>query len=280
MARRDYERLDLVTFSKNIMRSGDIDPIYSALPRAIPDLAQRKRFLTAYIAYYHAGVACWMSERDPDDFWDHMLTAAINEDPSPNNERWPRSAERRHCRGAAAVELVDRWSRKWPDPSDMWDYFSSGPMDVGSVIKRAKTQYLIGTWLGFKVADLIDATLHIPVDQDDVNVFMYETPVKGILTYWRQREGLPESARPKDLPILILAANEYLAAQLGHITIPHKEGEKIDLFCLETVWCKWYSHLSGHYPLNHDIDAINEGLIGWGLTASLFREAMPERMVQ
>ena len=32
---------------------------------------------------------------------------------------------------------------------------------------------------------------------------------------------------------------------------------------VETVLCKWKSHLNGHYPLYNDTDEINHGMINW-----------------
>ena len=48
---------------------------------------------------------------------------------------------------------------------------------------------------------------------------------------------------------------------------------------VETILCKWKSHMNGHYPLNNDIMEIRHGLKDWlpvSALARAFYDAMPE----
>jgi hypothetical protein len=85
--------------------------------------------------------------------------------------------------------------------------------------------------------------------------------------------GKPETARPKDPEATIREMNGWLASELQDVTIPHKPGKPLDNFCLETIWCKYGSHLNGHYPLGNDLREIRHGLEGWH--AQDFAAALP-----
>ena len=69
----------------------------------------------------------------------------------------------------------------------------------------------------------------------------------------------------------------YLAKVFKWAKAPPSEDRGIELQEIETILCKWKSHMNGHYPLWNDIDEINEGLHGWGETADKFWLAMPRR---
>jgi len=278
MSRRNYPKLLVEDFGRHLITSGDLDPVYIAAPKAITDPLQLRRWLTAYVCFYHCGIASHASEYGGKKFWKVLYTAAENVKPSPLGERWPRGSERRHSRGKAGMEMIGRLMAKYPEPEMFWDAVADGPMDVRSVIDRAKSHYLFGTWIAFKIADLLDAVLHIPVIQNDVNLLLYDTPRNSIFENWRRTFGHPDTVKHKDPDLLVEQATEWLGEKLSDLTIPHKAGEKLDLFCLETVWCKHASHMHGHYPLNNDLDEIQHDLIGWGDTAKAFSEAMPKRV--
>src|SRR3546814_4979767 len=63
-----YERLSIEAFGSHLLRSGDLDPIYIALVQARRSgafsEAQLLLWLLAYVCFYHAGVASWMSEHE------------------------------------------------------------------------------------------------------------------------------------------------------------------------------------------------------------------------
>lgn len=284
MARRDYNRLGVVDFGVELLRSGDLDPVYLALNGAGFDEAQKLRWLAAYCAFYHCGVASWMSEWTGREFWDWMFEAGRNSRPSPVGERWPRGRERRHFRGAQGLESLADWRARAalpgrPEAPERMFAEIAGPLVSASfrgVVERASKFRGVGPWMAFKVADLVDAAGLAEVDQSDLELALYKTPRESLLRMFREEPGLAadrrnllafgrEDVTDGEAPEreAIRLALDWLAHSLRAETIPHKPGRPVDLFCLETVACKHLSHLHGHYPLRNDTEELLEGLRPW-----------------
>lgn len=267
------------------MQTGDLDPIYVALNRVGFDEAQRNRWLTAYCAYYSAGVACYMSQFEGRIFWEMMMMAAKNLDeaPTPFGGRWPRGHERRHFRGGQAEKGIADWAARHGDePEDMFEFIARSAPNFAGVRDRALTHRSVGTWLSFKMVDLVDACMGGNIDQGDSTPFFYDAPRNSMLRQWRELEGWPDTTVPKRgmEPRVLLGMNDWLRGKLAGETSPHKPGQPLDNFCLETIWCKHQSHLNGHYPLYNDIDEINAGLAPWAPyseAAQRFLAAMPTK---
>lgn len=275
MSRR-YERMDIETFGVHLLTSGDLDPVYLAVP-SITDDGQRRRWLVAYAAYYHCGAACWLSEQTGRGFWDAMMMAAKNVSPAPDGGRWPRGHERRHFRGAQAVAGIADWSAKHPNPETLFDCVADAGPRLSAVIERAREYRSVGSWLAFKVADLIDACLGVDLDQSEVDLFLYDTPFQSLLAEYERRHGIPHEP-----DVAASSMMEMLRQRFSRYDVPHKPGKQADLFCLETIACKHGSHMSGHYPLYNDIDDITRGMQSWlatCATARAFLAAMPQRPV-
>jgi hypothetical protein len=273
--KRAYPRLSVEDFGRHLLTTGDLDPVYVALNKLNLPRPKLARWLTAYWSFYHCGFASYAA--DHENFWGVMLQAAVNEVPAPDGNRWPRSAERRHARGEAGIRMVTSLQVQFHNPEVFLDYLTMYPekLNVATVMQRASEQYLFGRWIAFKIADMIDGVLRIPVAQDDINLLMYETPRKSILHNWRRTFNFPDEAQPRDMDALVAEANAWLADKLSDCTIPHKPGEKPDLFALETVWCKHESHMNGHYPKYKDIVEIAAGVPGWGDLAQEFARHLP-----
>lgn len=277
---RNYTKLSFEDFGAHLLTSGDLDPIYIALNRCAFAPEQRNRWLTAYCAFYNAGFACWASDEvDAQIYWNKLMIAAKNEVPTPFGERWPRAKERRHFRGQQAVQGIVDWSSKYAgEPGKMFDYIgqnSGGSFDI--VLKRAQQHRSVGNWLGFKMVDLVDACMGIDIGQSDVMHFMYEAPRVSLLNRWREKNKLPPEAKPKDEKATILAVVDYCREAFKSYEVPHKPNRPVDMFCLETIFCKFQSHLNGHYPLNNDLHEISEGLAPWlphSSAARLFDQEM------
>lgn len=280
---RDYERLSVEEFGHQLLTSNDLDPIYCALVDMKMDEAQLNRWLVAYWCFYHAGAASWLSEAQGLGFWNAMETAADNPDarPNPFGGRWPRGSERRHFRGKQARDAVAELRRAYDDqPERMVTYIAGEGGDFQALTNRVKEHRGFGPWIAFKCADMVDRVLGVPVDFTQAAVFMFKDPVQSALMLWRQRMGLPENARPKDEPWAIHQVVDYLKGEFTAHKAPPLYDRPVDLQEVETVLCKWKSHMNGHYPLWNDIDDINKGLEPWtkhSETARKFLEAMPKR---
>lgn len=275
---RNYERLTMEAFGRHLLETGDLDPVYIALNKSNLSSVQRNRWLTAYSAFYHCGVASYLSEYEGMEFWQAMDVAAANEVPAPFG-RWPRGSERRHFRGQQALKAVSDWASRYGQyPQDMFTRIAGEGGPYGLVAGRAMEHRSVGNWLSFKMVDLVDACMGKPIDQSDLKPFLYETPRKSLLREWRERQGLPETARPKDEMAALQGMLALLQDEFKDLEVPHKPGQAVDMFCLETIACKHQSHLNGHYPLYNDIREIRHGLKDWTIvseTAQVMLDAMP-----
>lgn len=273
---RNYPRLEVVPFGKQLFASKDLDPIYPALIGVNLMREPLAKWLISYWLFYSAGGACWASELPRKEFWKQLAVAAENAEPTPFGGRWPRGSERRHFRGAVAVEAVKRLEKRYGNqPEGFLDYLCDGALDVKSVVARAREHYLFGSWIAFKVADMLDAVWGASVVQDDLTVFLYDTPRQSIVEKWKAKE-IPITAT--DESTALVKAMEWLRRELRESRIPHKPGQSPDWFSLETVWCKHLSHMHGHYPLGKDITEITHGLQDWkkfSPTAVGFAKQMP-----
>jgi len=281
MASRDYPKLSIEEFGTHLLDSNDLDPIYVALVESGMGVPQMGRWLLAYWCFYHAGVASFMSEREGGDFFSAMEIAARNEEPSPTGDRWPRAKERRHFRGAAAIKAVHSLRRRYEDePEGMALYClgKEGERTCLEVIKRTKEHHLFGDWIAFKVADMIDRCLGVPISFDQATAFMFRDPRESALMYWRQQTKMPPEALPRDPEAVITQVVDYLIDYFGETLAPPYMDRPVGLQEVETILCKWKSHLHGHYPLFNDQKEILEGLKPWvehSTTAQSFVEAMP-----
>lgn len=289
MAGRDYERLAIEPFGRHLINSGDLDPVYIALRDVDWAHSQRNRWLIAYWCFYHCGLASHASEHEGAKFWEILHAAAANENPAPAGGRWPRGHERRHARGKQGIGMVSDLARRYyDDPSQMINYITKRltpdpaiPMAFALITDRVKEHTLFGPWIAFKVADMVERVLDIPVNFEQAHIFMFKDPVKAALMLWRQRMGLSPSydgiIKPKDLNGVIAEVVNYLVNEFKDLKAPPEGDRPIQLQEVETVLCKWKSHQNGHYPLYNDIDEINAGLVDWGEAAEQFAVAMPER---
>lgn len=286
---RNYERLDIEAFGAHLLRSGDLDPVYIALAKLRGermDDAQLARWLIAYWCFYSCGFACYASEAPSRDFWGVLEVAAENTEATPFGGRWPRGHERRHFRGAAASKAVDGLRQRYgSNPEGMVGYICqpqrTNRTAFKNVAERAKEHPLFGPWIAFKIADMTDRVLGAPVDFTDAEVFMFDDPVKAALMLWRKKTSMPETAKPKDQTQVIKGVVNYLTDHFRSFAAPPLGDRPVGLQEIETILCKWKSHMNGHYPLNNDIVEINTGCAPWfafSTTAQHFVDAMPKEL--
>lgn len=299
MAKRDYERLPIEQFGRHLIETGDLDPIYIALTRM--DWAneeQLDRWLIAYWCFYHAGAACYLSEHEGLAFWEKLLLAARNEEKTPTGERWPRGHERRHFRGEAATKAVRTMHGRYFDKPEQLVRALVEPIPDVKVLsydvisRRAQTLPLFGPWIGFKVADMVDRVLGQEVSFREGDVFcdMFKDPTEAALRLWRLKAGFPHRTKPelkkgikqvmpRDKGKAVSDVVNYLIAEFDELQAPPSNDRAIGVQEVETVLCKWKSHMNGHYPLYNDIDEIGDGAAPWtqfSETALLFMDAMPK----
>lgn len=280
MSKRDYERLPIEKFGRHLITSGDLDPVYIALEKAILTEDQLHRWLIAYWCFYHCGVASYMSEFTGMDFWREMLVAAHNDFIAPNGGRWPRAKERRHARGKQGVAMVaDLRARYGDHPEAMVEELVArckGGVEFGVLAKPVRSHTLFGPWIAFKVGDMLERVLDCPINFDNADIFMFKDPTQAALMLWRRKSGLPATAKPREEGVAIRKVVDYLRKEFRDLYAPPTNDRPIALQEVETVLCKWKSHVRGHYPLNNDIDEIGADLKDWGDTAETFAHFMPK----
>lgn len=269
--KRDYQRLSIEEFGRQLLTSGDLDPVYIMLSDGGLGGPQLHRWLIAYWCLYHCGAASYLSELEGDKFWDGLLAAARNEEPAPTGGRWPRGHERRHFRGVAANNaVVDYRVRYGKRPEQMVHYIAhlhetrpTQKVPFKAVADRAKEHTLFGPWMAFKVADMVDRVLQVPVDFHEADVFMFKDPVEAAIMLWLQRHGYNPKARPKDTKMVIREVVMQLTVVFGEHKAPPLGDRPVGLQEIETILCKWKSHMNGHYPLLNDITEIRAGMRQW-----------------
>lgn len=279
---RDYPRLQIEDFGTQLLETGDLDPIYIALHGMDMDEDKLARWLVAYWCFYSAGVACFMSDcPDAPSFWRQMNTAAVNALPAPHGGRWERGAERRHFRGAQGTAAVDALTSQYPNgPTDMLRMLtakehSCETLTFQKVAQRAMSHRGFGNWMSFKVADMVDRVLGIPV-KFELTDAMYETPTKAAIMLFDERWGLSKPGASDD--VKITTSVMHLINWFGDSYAPPLQDRMVGFQEIETILCKWKSHMGGHYPVGKDLIEITHGLEPWlkfSPTASQFLGEMP-----
>lgn len=277
----NYAQLDILSFGEHLITSGDLDPVYIALHKAELDPVTLKRWMLVYWTFYHCGVASYIADApDAHQFWERWRTAALNVEPTPAGTRWPRGHERRHMRGLNAEKCWEAMmGRYYEAPDTFVDYCVPGPSSCSAVVTRVRSHVQFGPWIGFKVADMTERVLGIPVDFKNAEVFIFDDPKRAALLFWRLSQNQPEGARPRDEAKVLEMVVSHLTESFAKHKAPPLHDRPIGLQEVETVLCKWKSHLNGFYPLNNDILEIRAGLqpwLGYSETAARFLAAMPE----
>jgi hypothetical protein len=268
-----YERLSVVEFGNKLFETGDLDPIYVMLNDIPVPWETTARFSLAYWCFYHAGFAAFAA--DADDFWDVMNTASNNVEACPVTEdkRWPRGTERRHFRGVISAKAINHLRKHYPDPIAAIRYlkgFDTPPLSFETVATRVKNWPGFGPWIAFKIADMLDAVLAIPVDFEGTEEHFFDDPKLGAL--WVAGDYNMPLANLTQIEItqnvVAVLRDIFVNKRVGHPPRPPGTQE------IETVLCKWKSHLNGKYPVGKDTKEIIHGLEAWAPHSNTARLCM------
>lgn len=281
---RQYERLSIEDFGAHLLDTGDLDPIYIALHKMELDIVKLSRWLVAYWCFYHAGAASHMADRVGDDaFWNAMQIAALNNTPTPTGGRWPRGHERRHFRGQQGIDAVMSLQHRHRTPIQWLNSLGVNQLwaervQFSAISELVQQERGFGPWISFKVGDMLDRLDLLDVNFDQAEVFMFKDPVEAAMRLWRLKGGFSENAMPKDKVGTITQIVDYLRMVFKDHQAPPLYDRAVGLQEIETILCKWKSHMNGHYPLQNDTIEIRQGLSEWAPhspTAALMIECMP-----
>jgi hypothetical protein len=269
----------IVAFGTELIVSQDLDPIYTVLHHSEMPRDQLKRWLFAYWCFYHAGFASYASEAEGEVYWKRVTQAARNlSGYGPNRmvsrklpDRWPRGTERRHFRGEKCVNAID-WFRGWELRPEAWvdSLYENIPNPTHKdIISRVTKWIQFGPWIGFKVADMLERCLGVPVTFSDEITLIYKEPRKALDILATSDESPYQHWEVKNIYYELQERFSYLQAPPA-LDRPCSHQE------LETVLCKWKSHINGHYPMGKDSLELFEALEGWGSTANKLQTFVPD----
>lgn len=265
-------KLNVKEFGKALLDSNDLDPIYVMLHDSGLDLTTKKLWCLAYSCYYHAGVASFCAE-DPKLFYKRLRLG--------HDEKWPRGAERRHFRGGTSDYVTSWLAEAYKNPAHAVNFLVGEPytylgkkypalspneLTFQDVTARVKSWKYFGPWIAFKWADLIDRVLGFPVDFSNCHLDIYEAPKQGaqlVAEYYK-----------KDWSVQKVVAK--LEQHFKEYKAPPFYDRPVNVQEVETVLCKWKSHLNGHYPPGKDTEEIFEGLNDWGDLAKHLQKFLPK----
>ena len=234
----------VLEFGQALLEAGDLDPVYNYLAGSKLDEVKLKRWLLAYSMFYHAGLSNQLAVMEVDEFWKFI---------KENLRTLPRGEERRHYRGEAAIKSVESLSRFAPE--DIVDYWY---MDLRfkEVLISVQKLPLYGPWIAFKMADMGERVLQLPIDFSDCELSIYREPRIGaaIVLYGDEKhpieaEGIRETV-------------DYITSELnakGFLAPPWND-RPLNVQEAETILCKFKSHLHGHYPVGKDVEAVQKAL--------------------
>ena len=242
-------------FGRRLIQTEDLDPVYVGVYGLGLDAPTRARWLLAYWCFYHCGVACALSGRSGPDFYAGMRQA--------DAERWPRGRERRHFRGKTSQATIEWLSVRFPRPEDgIASLESAGRFEELS--RRVRAWPAFGPWIAFKAADMLERLGVAEIAFSEDVLAFYSEPVAGA----RLAEG--------ELGVRGLrAVVEELTATYSDLPAPPRGERRVGVQEVETVLCKWKSHLNGRYPIGLDTREIAHGLSGWGSLAEEMKRCLP-----
>jgi len=285
--------MTLKDFGAHLLRSGDLDPVYVALHKS--NLSQRclARICAAYWCFYHLGLAASIAEADTaEEYWRRMQTAARNDSNPDGSKPFPRGSERRHFRGQQAISAMAELQARYPTGAeDMVKGFvqpdKSGAYTYDSVSSAVQTHRGFGPWIAFKIADMSERVLGYDTDFTNCHLGIYKDPRQGAAVAWLAELETSEQTkfdwnhRPWEYPIkdeeLLKTVEHYVASYRAEgWTAPPSGNRLVNVQEIETIFCKYKSHLKGHYPLNKDTEELHHSMTGWGDLAEHVRSNLPE----
>jgi Amino acid:DNA transferase len=257
---RDYTPLSTIQeFGSHLLLTGDLDPLYIALYNLHLDRFKLRRWLFAYWCCYHAGASSYLSEKTGTTYWTELHRMAANLESCPIGGRWPRGHERRHFRGKKAVEAVEAYQSRFPQPEELVIWIEKVGPRFSDIRKRILELPQFGPWIAFKVADMLERVAEVSVDFNRSDVLMFEQPYKSALEiadhYELERTSDDEAVR---------RVCDILLAHFGSRNhAPPRNDRPVNIQEVETILCKWKSHRNGSYPLGNDSKEISHGLRQW-----------------
>lgn len=236
--------LDCYEFGRQLLAANDLDPVYTVVHRSELGLIL-PRWLLAYWCFYHVGTASWVV--DQPNYWTAMETAAGSKD-------WPRSSERRHFRGKAAIESVGWLQQRGVD--DLFRPLLRPTVVTASALMDVVREWRgFGPWISFKVADMIER-IGLRRVRFDVFTAMYDgSPTDAAQLLWNEERGDEPATKAEQCEYAVRRVLSEVKADA-----PPTFDRPLGPQEAETILCKWKSYQGGHYHIGEDVEAVKKGL--------------------
>lgn len=284
---------NIVTFGDALLSTGDLDPVYLAIQNAKLEPAVLHRLCLAYWCFYSLGTAAYIAHhgKKPSQFWELMMMAAVNEQRAPAiptglaDKPWPRGAERRHFRAANAIKPMEYLSSAYKDASAAivgMTGAASSFTSFGWIASHVEAHPGFGPWMSFKIADMAERVLGRNVNFDGCALDMYKDPTQGAAVGYLDMMELSVDVPAWQFPLGPNQLKETVAHYVKVFNKRHKVGSvpglkrPLNIQEIETIFCKYKSHLKGHYPMGKDTREVAHGLEGWGPLADKLRLGLPK----
>jgi hypothetical protein len=237
--------MNYTDFGTQLIETNDLDPIYTMLAHSDLTSEEKKRWVLAYWFFYHAGVSSMIAFKTGAEYYKAMRAALTH----------PRGTERRYFRADVGGPVID-YLEMVGHPEEIVDWIASDG-DFGNITRRVQAIPQCGPWIAFKVADMIDRCLGTPVDFSNCHLSIYKEPVKGAALIAYGDQNFPISRK------IVISVYNDLVEEFKHFDAPPFYDRPVGLAEVETIACKYKSHVNGHYPVGKDIKDIYEHLVAY-----------------
>ncbi len=249
-------KLNYGTFGNALLVTEDLDPVYVLLVNSGMSMPFLKRFCLAYWCFYHSGVAAKIAE-SPRNFWGRMETAIA--------DKWPRGVERRHFRGKACETALDYMQSIGAKPEAIVDMMTEGET-CAEVMASAMKFPAFGPWIGFKIADMKERVLAQPCEFAPGFLDIFKDPAIGaaLVRQDAYQTGVVNAKplRPHEVNEVVVELCKLFRRRKAPPLVNGGSGRRVGPQEVETILCKWKSHLRNHYPVGKDTREIGEQLRG------------------
>lgn len=254
-------------WGKTLLDAREADPPYDMLVNAyragvLTDESLR-RWLMGFWLFYHVGVAAFLAERPSNFFWASALMIACKQ---PNefvpDGKWPRGGYRRYFRGKAATDTLNYFAGGYRSPEQIVDSLYSGCKTFQGIEKRVKALPTYGYTMSFKIADMGERVLGLPITFDNEMKFPDE-PDKG------------EQITSELFGVDRATVRAKLLYAIKDCPIPGLDTRHPGVQEAETVACEYKHFLSGKFKIGQDGPKLRSHLSGYGDLAQELAKYLP-----
>ncbi len=230
--------MDWKEFGAILLKTEDLDPVYVVLHEAVRHGLEQdtlRRILLAYWVYYNIYTAAYVAESR--DFYLAMYKSDAG--------HAPRGFERRHMRGKLVLNTIKGLEAAGEPESVVGQMTFHN--EFWGVFNTVKSYYGFGPWIAFKVTDMAERVLGLPIDLSTATLAIYREPRKGasVILYGDENHPVTDDELSSVVDSMIEEYKDCLA--------PPSYDRPVGMMEAETILCKAHAHYYGHYPLLNDI---------------------------